>query len=37
VERETDAVADETHEAFAGRGFHDWNGLRHFSVPVVAG
>jgi len=35
VERETDAVADETHEAFAGRGFHEGNGLRHFSVPVV--
>ncbi len=35
VERETDAVADETHEAFAGRGFHDGNGLRHFPVPVV--
>jgi len=35
VERETDAVADETHEAFAGRGFHEGNGLRHFPVPVV--
>jgi hypothetical protein len=35
VERETDAVTDETHEAFAGRGFHDGNGLWHNPVPVV--
>ena len=32
AERETDAVADEAQEAFAGRGFHDGRGLRHFLV-----
>jgi hypothetical protein len=35
VEGKTDAVADETHEAFADGGFHDGNGLRHFPVPVL--
>ena len=30
AQREANAVADETHEAFAGRGVHDGSGLRHF-------
>jgi hypothetical protein len=31
AEREADSVADEAQEAFAGCGFHDGRGLRHFS------
>ena len=33
----TDAIADETHEAFAGGRVHNWNGLRHFLFQRLAG
>jgi hypothetical protein len=35
TQRKTDAIADKTHEAFAGRGVHDGCRLRHFFVPAV--
>ena len=33
----TDAIADETHEAFAGGRVHNWNGLRHYLFQRLAG
>jgi len=37
AQRNTDAIADKTHETFAGRGFHDGSGLRHYLFRRMAG
>jgi hypothetical protein len=37
AQRKTDAIADETHEAFTGGRVHDGSGLRHYLFQRLAG